>query len=156
MKASHALALSEKYQLYHELRIADQVHWYSSKARLNSKLESGWFWVTFFFEFVAIIFAALQATQLMKFNPVSGVAAIGTALIAWSQIKRFSDLGTSYAIAAGDLQRISEVYRNIQTQNDLIAMVANVETAVSREHSMWLARRILTGKVPAFPRRFRS
>ena len=144
MRISQALTITEKVKLYRELRLEDQVTWYASKAKQNSQLETRWFWTIFCVEFVAIVFSAIQAWQLMKFSPVSGIAAVGTALIAWSQIKRFSDLGTSYAIAAGDLRRIAEVHHNVTTQAEVDLMVLEVETAVSREHSMWLARRVIT------------
>jgi hypothetical protein len=144
MRVSQALPLAEKDKLYRELRLEDQIRWYASNARQNLQMETRWFWTVFCVEFVAIVLSALQAWQLMKFSSVSGVASLGTALIAWSQIKRFSDLGTSYAIAAGDLRRISEVHRNITTQVEMDLMVSEVETAVSREHTMWLARRVVT------------
>ncbi len=143
MKISHSLPITRKAALYRELRLEDQVTWYASKASLNSKLEDRWFWTIFCVEFGAIVCSAIQAWQLSRFSLVSGVAAFGTALIAWSQIKRFSDLGTSYAIAAGDLRRIAEVHRKVETQAELDLMVQEVETAVSREHSMWLARRVI-------------
>jgi hypothetical protein len=144
MRISHALPIAEKVKLYREFRLEDQAIWYASKAKHNSKLETRWFWIVFCVEFGVIVFSAVQAWQLMTFSPVSGVAALGTAMIAWSQIKRFSDLGTSYAIAAGDLRCISEIHRSVTTQAELDLMVLEVETAVSREHSMWLARRMFT------------
>jgi hypothetical protein len=89
--------------------------------------------------------AAYQACQLKEMNLVGGVASIGTALIAWSQRKHSSDLDTSYPIAAGDLRRIGEVRLKVETQEQLDLLVQEVETAVSREHSMWLARRVASG-----------
>jgi hypothetical protein len=144
MRICQALPVAEKDKLYRDLRLEDQITWYASNARHNLQMETRWFWTVFCVEFAAIVLSALQAWQLMKFSSISGVASIGTALIAWSQIKRFSDLGTSYAIAAGDLRRISEVHRNVTTQAELDLMVSEVEAAVSREHTMWLARRVVT------------
>ena len=63
-------------------------------------------------------------------------------MLAWSQLKRFSDLATTYAVAAEDISRISVKYSTVETQEDLDAMVSDVEDAVSREHSMWLTRRV--------------
>lgn len=143
MKEAQALPIALKASLYREQRIQDQAKWYSSKAKLNARLEHRWFWAIFGIEFFAITVSVFQATELLKFNPVGGIAAVGTAFIAWSQIKRFSDLATSYAIAADDLEKIAAAYCNVQTQADLDSMVDEVEKAVSREHTMWLARRKL-------------
>lgn len=141
MRKARALPIEHKLAIYHTLRVDDQMNWYSDKAKFNCRKEGEWFWSVVIIEFLAVAGAALQANQLLQFNPVSGIAAIGTALIAWSQIKRFSDLGTSYAIAASDLCEIAESHRKVETQAELDVFVQQIETAVSREHSIWLARR---------------
>jgi hypothetical protein len=142
MKTSQALPFSKKAPFYKKWRLDDQIGWYSDRAKSNSEREALWFTIIFCIEFVAIVFSILQACQLMRFNPVSGVAAIGAASIAWFQTKRFSDLGTSYAIAATDLQLIKDSHASINDEVELAQLVSEVETAVSREHSMWLARRL--------------
>jgi hypothetical protein len=142
MKDVHALPLNEKVELYKALRLDDQITWYSAKSSENNSLETSWFWSIFCTEFAAIIFAGLQAGEGLRFNPVSGIAALGTVMIAWAQTKRFSDLATSYAIASGDLQRISEATLETTSQTDVAVLVDAVEQAVSREHSMWLVRRL--------------
>ncbi|MDR5729810.1 MAG: DUF4231 domain-containing protein [Terriglobia bacterium] len=141
MCKARSLTVEHKLAMYHALRIDDQMNWYSDKAKFNSRKEGEWFWSIVVIEFLAVAGAALQANQLLQLNPVSGIAALGTALIAWSQIKRFSDLGTSYAIAANDICEIAESHRRVETQAELDVFVQQIETAVSREHSMWLARR---------------
>lgn len=143
MRSAHALPFDQKIAMYREFRIKDQADWYSDRSRYNSRMEQVWFWLIFGSEFVALVIAAIEAWQLPGFNPVSGVATVGASCIAWFQLKRFSDLGTSYAIAATDLQRIGETHVGITTQHEIDVMVQEVETAVSREHSMWLARRLV-------------
>jgi hypothetical protein len=141
MRKAREFPIEQKLTIYHTLRIDDQTTWYSDKAKFNSRKEGEWFWSIVVIEFLAVAGAALQANELLQFNPVSGIAAISTALIAWSQIKRFSDLSTSYAIAAADLCQIAESHRKVENQEELDVLVQQIETAVSREHSMWLARR---------------
>jgi hypothetical protein len=94
-------------------------------------------------EFVALGYSAIQAWGLRRFNAVASLAAIAAGLIAWSQIKRFSDLSTSYAIASGHLRRINETHRHVLGYPELIMLVTQIEAAVSREHTMWLARRVI-------------
>ena len=143
MRNCSQLSITQKASLYRDLRLQDQIEWYANKAEANAKLETAWFWVVFSSEFIVVIMSALRALLSPRLDLVSGVASLCAAFIAWTQIKRFSDLGTSYAIAARDLQLIADESRVIGNQADLDLMVLAVETAVSREHSMWLARRII-------------
>jgi hypothetical protein len=94
-------------------------------------------------EFVALGYSTIQAWGLRRFNAVASLAAIAAGLIAWSQIKRFSDLSTSYAIASGHLRRINETHRHVLGYPELIMLVTQIAAAVSREHTMWLARRVI-------------
>lgn len=66
---------------------------------------------------------------------------MSAGFIAWMQTKRFSDLGISYSIAAGDLRRIAEERAHVETESDVELLVKEVEAAVSREHSIWMAHR---------------
>jgi hypothetical protein len=143
MKTAQALPFEAKIALFRRQRVDDQKHWYHTKAKANTKREKQWFAAIFSIEFVALGYAALQAWKLWDFNAVGGIAATSTAFIAWLQTKRFSDLGTSYAIAAGDLRRIAEEHSKVSDEVELKKFVAEVEQAVSREHSMWMARRVI-------------
>jgi hypothetical protein len=143
MKAAQALGFAEKLDLYRKQRLDDQRHWYRSKAKLNARRENQWFGAILIVESLALGYAALQAWKLLEFNAVGGIAATGAAFIASLQTKRFSDLGTSYAIAAGDLDRIAAQTAHVHDDATLKQFVEDVEKAVSREHSMWLARRVL-------------
>jgi hypothetical protein len=67
---------------------------------------------------------------------------MGSGLLVWSQTKRYSDLATTYAVAAEDLNQISAKYTNAEDAEALASFVSDVEEAVSREHGMWLARRV--------------
>lgn len=143
MRSAHSLPFDQKIAMYREFRIKEQADWYSDRSKYNSRMEQAWFWLIFGSEFVALVIAAIDAWQLPRFNPVSGIATVGASFIAWFQLKRFSDLGTSYAIAATDLEQIGETHMGITTQHEIDVMVQEVEAAVSREHSMWLARRLV-------------
>ena len=142
MKDTQKLPLDQKLMIYRKDRVEDQLVWYFTKSRFNAAREKKWFLAIFFIEFFAIAYAALQAWQLWEFNLVGGMAAMGAGFIAWMQTKRFSDLGVSYSIAANDLRRIDAERKNVTTEEETRLFVNEIETAVSREHSIWLARRI--------------
>jgi len=134
-------SLEDRLLIYRKHRVDDQIKWYASNAKRNARKQSRWFWALFLIEVFAIAYASLQAWLLLPVNLVGFVATIGSGIVAWSQTKRHSDLSTSYAIAAEDISLISEKFRYIKDQHAMNDFVDNIEEAVSREHSMWLARR---------------
>ena len=136
------LELPEKINLYLKRRLNDQRDWYSDNARKNAALHERWFWAVFVLEAAAILYAALQAWRLLPLNLVGFVVSTGACFLVWSQAKRFSDLATTYAVAAEDLSQIAFRYRDANDQETVNKLVRDVEDAVSREHSMWLAKRV--------------
>jgi hypothetical protein len=135
------LLVEEKLAIYRNYRVHDQIKWYAHNAKRNARKQSQWFWALFLFEAAAVFYAAIQASLLWRVNLVGFLVAVSAGIVAWSQVKRHSDLSTSYAIAAEDLSLISEKFKSITEHRTVGAFVENVEEAVSREHSMWLARR---------------
>jgi hypothetical protein len=135
------LPLDEKLALYRTERLSDQIDWYHTNAQTNIRKERWWFWAIIVIEFIAVVYAALQAWQLWQTNLVGGIAAVGAGFIAWMQTKRFSDLGLSYGIAAEDLRQIEARHAHSTTEVEVEILVKEVEAAVSREHTIWMERR---------------
>jgi hypothetical protein len=142
MRETSELPILDRVALYRQYRLEDQLKWYSNKANLNATRRSQWFWALFLIEAASILYAALQAWLLPRVSLLGFLGAFSAGIVAWIQIKRHSDLSTSYAVAAEDLALISERFKLAFDQKSVNALVENVEEAVSREHSMWLARRV--------------
>jgi hypothetical protein len=141
MRETQQLGLQSKLSIYRDLRLNDQMRWYQSRAKLNAEYESRLQWMIFVLEFIAILYAALQAWQLLPFNAIGFIAAISAALVAWNQTKRYSDLANSYSVATEDLRRIAAASSGDLDIVGTGRFVRDVETAISREHSIWLTRR---------------
>lgn len=141
MREISALPIKDKADCYRRLRLNDQLKWYAGNSAKNRARQSAWFWTIFALQCVIIAIACIQAYLLWKVNLVGFTVSAVAGMLAWTQTKRFSDLATTYAIAAEDLTEIATKYSIVETQDMLNAMVGDVEDAVSREHSMWLARR---------------
>jgi hypothetical protein len=60
---------------------------------------------------------------------------------AWTQAKRHDELQTSYAVAADELTNLEAKVELCTSETELLAHVEDVEEAISREHTMWRARR---------------
>jgi hypothetical protein len=134
--------LEGKVSIYRSERVDDQREWYALNARINAGLHSRFFWLVFALELGTIAYAAIQASRLLPINFVGFIVGMGSGLLVWSQTKRYSDLATTYAVAAEDLNQISAKYTNAEDAEALASFVSDVEEAVSREHGMWLARRV--------------
>jgi hypothetical protein len=57
------------------------------------------------------------------------------------QLRRYQELSQSYLITATELSLIKSKIHQIETEEELSNFVDDAETAISREHTLWLARR---------------
>ena len=64
-----------------------------------------------------------------------------SVFMTWLQLKRFQELTDAYGITATELKFIKEKSKFILDDNQLEKYVDDTETAISREHTLWLARR---------------
>jgi hypothetical protein len=62
-------------------------------------------------------------------------------LIAWMQLKRYQELSQSYGIAALELGMIIEEGKHVRNESGLSKFVLNSENGISREHTLWIARK---------------
>lgn len=144
MEELSSRSVKEKGELYRVDRIQDQINWYSSKATLNARLESRWSTAVLALEGLAAALALASAAGNWPVSPASLLAVLATAAVGWAQTKRFSDLAMSYSIAAEDLQIILDSSKSVRTIDELLRVVHEAEDAISREHSLWRARRGLS------------
>ena len=144
MQDVRAKSIADRRNLYLTDRLQDQVDWYASKAKANAASESRWFWFILAAEGTAVFAAFVRLTLVQEFNPTGGIAALAACLVAWLQTKRFSDLANTYAVAARDLKMIKARYGQAATQDALDKLVDEAETAISREHRLWVEKRIGT------------
>ena len=67
--------------------------------------------------------------------------SIASALIAWLQIKQHKEQAQSYSIAELELGFIQQEAQYIADDLALSDFVGDAENAISREHTLWVARR---------------
>jgi hypothetical protein len=59
---------------------------------------------------------------------------------AWAQLKQHRILAPSYALAAQELSLVREKLAGIADEDAWSLEMSDAEDAISREHTMWLAR----------------
>ncbi len=135
-------SVDERRDMYLESRLRDQKIWYSNKATFNSRKENCWFWTVVVLQVLAIVLAIIwAASSSLPVNVVPLLMTGAASAIAWSQMKRYSELTQSYSLAAQELGEQETVASNITKEDDFLALIEQVEETISREHTMWCARR---------------
>lgn len=142
MLSLRSKSLDERKKNYLDLRISDQLDWYSSKGAENKKYSNFCLWALLAINITAVAFAI---TKLYfpdaKFWPTDIIIAASASVLAWMQAKRYSELATSYCLAAHEISIISSLASNTMNETEFSSFVADTESAFSREHTQWIARR---------------
>jgi hypothetical protein len=141
MRHAKSMDFRERMALFRELRLRDQIAWYARKSRWNATRERYWAFGIFAAELAAIGAAIWYAVNLGAWNPVGAIATVAAAFVAWAQVKRHSELSKTYRIAADDLRGLDAQFDLVTDDREVLSFVRQVETAISREHSVWLHQR---------------
>ena len=75
------------------------------------------------------------------FDYAAVLATLATAFISWTQAKKYGELAQVYEITANELGAVADQLIHVRTDSDLSRYVKEAETAISREHTLWVARR---------------
>lgn len=88
---------------------------------------------------LSIVFVVQQQGAWLELAAAALTAS--AAATAWLQTGRYQEQQQSYALAAHELGLIVTLERYVTTEEDFARFVADSESAISREHTTWLARR---------------
>lgn len=134
--------LQTRLRSYTICRLADQREWYSRESEKNEKRQEWLFYSVMAVQGLALIAAIWFVTSpQIAFKPIGTLTAAAAALIAWLQVKQYQELAQSYGMAAHELGTIGAQSTHVNSEADLTELVTAAESAISREHTMWLARR---------------
>jgi hypothetical protein len=142
MRGWRRSAIEVVRDVYLAQRVKEQQSWYASNSNKNKTNQRAWFVLLVLFQGgagVASVYLALAPTSAWSLSGV--LSTLASATIAWGQVKRFQELAQAYGLAAQELSLISTRARNVGTREQLSRFVNDAETAISREHSTWIARR---------------
>lgn len=131
----------ERKNVYSIHRIKDQIDWYGKESLRNGNLAMTYGIILITFQVVAAIYLYFfsQFLEVFKLNEV--MIYVATATISILEMNKHKDLRQSYALTKSELTFISTRFGAIQNANELNEFVFEAEQAISREHTMWLARR---------------
>ena len=142
MKELRGKSLMERKLVYVDERVSNQQAWYAKKAKINQDRQGQWFSAVIAAQCFAMIWAfAMVAVPDLKLNLTGVFAALAAAFLAWLQLKQHQTLAESYTLAAVELGNIKSLAAHIQDEIEFTQYVIDAEMAMSREHTMWIARR---------------
>lgn len=141
MKSVRALPVSERLAVYLRDRVEDQASWYGRRTRENRSRSRMLFWASVVLHGIAIIMLLIQIWKPSFRLPVEVIATAASSVLTWLQAKKHNEQSASYALAAHEISLVRGEAVGISSETDLSDYVVNAETAFSREHTQWAARK---------------
>lgn len=142
MRRIRGLPLADRRRTYLEDRLHEQLRWYTRMTRSNRTWSEFWFWASSVTQAAALIFAILGIILLpLVANLVSLLMTLTAAFIAWTQARRYEELAQAYGLASQELIELRTLSAYFTEPEDFSKFVEQIEEAISREHTMWRARR---------------
>lgn len=144
MREVYTSDLDTRKGTYEKHRIGGQKKWYKNNSAINSKKAERSFRIIVGFQIFTLFSALVMIfTPDSAFNPTGLVTTAIAVLMTWVQVKQYRNLAESYGITSAELSLIEDSIPNIDTNERFSSFVAESETAISREHTLWRARRTI-------------
>jgi SMODS and SLOG-associating 2TM effector domain 3/SMODS and SLOG-associating 2TM effector domain 1 len=143
MREVRARPAAERRRLYLTQRIGDQHTYYLSKADQHARLAKVWLWTMAALQVAGLALAVLRAVNLLNADLLGIAATAAAGALAWVQTKDSQTLAESFRVAADDLADVASEGADLGPldEEEWAAFVRDGEQAVSREHTLWRARR---------------
>lgn len=142
MLAIRELDVLDRLKIYKSQRIDNQANWYASKSILNKKQSKRLFIASVLLHLIAISLLAFRIKEPTANLPIEVIATCAAAVLTWLQAKKHNELQSSYALTAHEIVLIKGESASVTTEAELADFVFNSETAFSREHTQWAARKV--------------
>ena len=141
MISIRSLPWQERLDIYKNDRIDNQSVWYSKKSQFNKRRAKQWFTASIFLHSIAILMLLYRIKDPITSLPVEVMAAAASAVLTWLQAKKHNELNSSYSLAAHEIVLIKGETVSVTDDPHLSEFVMNSESAFSREHTQWVARK---------------
>jgi hypothetical protein len=133
-------SVTERANLYLTERIKGQLSWYTENSEENDKNGPPVLYLAAGTQAVACLVAVILINyEIPDFGGVFATAS--ASALAWMQIRRYEDLAQAYSTAAKELSSIGSAQVAGFSEQQLSRFVLDAENAISREHTLWLAKR---------------
>ncbi|KAB1908029.1 DUF4231 domain-containing protein [Micromonospora sp. AMSO1212t] len=141
MLALRASPLAARLEAYSKYRLQKQRSWYADRSQWNRRQATRWSVALLVLEVAGVVFAVSRAAGITTADLLGIAAAAIAACAAWTQTRQHDVLATAYALASQELAAIASVTPRVTSELQMSQLVSDAEAAISREHTMWRARR---------------
>ena len=141
MRTLRAASLAERRAAYLTGRLEAQRAWYAERSLSNRARATRWSVSMLVLEIVGVTLAVSRAAGLTDLDLLGVAAAAVAAGAAWTQTRQHGAVATAYALASQELAAMGSLATRLGSEAELSRFVNDTETAISREHTMWRARR---------------
>lgn len=141
MKAVRGYSFQDRLKVYLDQRVKDQATWYASKSVYNKGKSRQWFLTSVCLHVSVIVMLLYRIKDPTISLPVEVMAVAAGAVLTWLQAKKHNELNSSYALAAHEIGLIRGEGLSVKGERELSEFVIDSESAFSREHTQWSARR---------------
>lgn len=138
MKRLRTSDLPTRRRVYKRDRIEDQLAWYERRARQHSGSAGRWLRLAVLASFLGVVAAALKFF-LVDVDLLGVFAGLASSAIAWNQLNQHRNQATAYSVTVREIRIIRDRI-DLVPDGEWARFVSDSEDAISREHTMWLAR----------------
>ena len=136
------MSFSRRREQYLLSRLRDQKQWYSTSASTNSRRASHSFLAVVLLQATAVLYSISRISSAsLTIDLVPLLMTLAASVIAWSNLKRYQELGHTYSCAAQELADHETLAANVNDESTFIDIVSQTEGIISREHTIWSIRR---------------
>jgi len=140
VRAVRAAPLPVRRAVYERWRIEEELEWYRAKSAWNQRRAHRLTIAVLGFEVAGAIGGLLRVAGVTV--NLLGVAAAAAAVLGlWSQIRQHQVLAHAYAVTAQELSSIRSLIQWQESEPEWTGFVDDAEAAISREHTLWRAKR---------------
>lgn len=143
MRKARSSDLENRRSHYAEYRVSYQRKWYSLRVEQNDTQGSRWFYVGWGLEISTVVIAITTVSFAFFLNLVGLFTTAAAGALSWAHARSYRELSQSYGLVAQELTLLEDRARHVSKEEELEEVVLDTERTISREHSMWLTRRLL-------------
>jgi hypothetical protein len=133
--------LDDRRSYYLANRVQDQIDWYARRASDHGRADVRWSVAGWLAEVIALLLALGRIVAPHSVNLVGALTAVAAGATAANQLQSHAELAVSYPLAHQELGLLSELIKWANDESGFIERVIEAENAISREHTMWAAKR---------------
>ena len=134
-----AAGFAQRRAVYRRDRVENQIGWYLARADRHDRRANLWWSASVLSSAAGLVVAGLRVFGVVNLDLLGVAGACASAAVAWNQLNQNRALVAAYRLTARELNIIRDRVDHVD-EPDWPLFVSDAEDAVSREHTMWLAR----------------